>query len=144
MPDLTRRSALSGGAIALAGAVVGFVITRSSVDTDERGTSQANAYGAKASSGKAPLAAVADVPEGGGVIRGDVVLTRASGDDVRAFSAVCTHQGCTVDRVADGHIDCPCHGSVFDAATGAVVQGPASSPLPKIPVVVRKGEVYRS
>ncbi len=92
----------------------------------------------------AALAALADVPVGGGVIRGNLVLTRPSGSDLRAFSAICTHQGCKVDRVADGRIDCPCHGSVFDAATGAVVTGPATTPLGKIAVVVRNGEVYRA
>jgi Rieske Fe-S protein len=77
------------------------------------------------------------------VIVGDVVLTR-SGSQVKAFSAVCTHQGCQVNKVADGKIDCPCHGSVFDASTGAVVAGPAPSPLPPVAVEVRSGEVFSS
>jgi Rieske Fe-S protein len=145
MSELTRRSALRGSGVVVAGAVVGYGITRSTVDTGKRGNDQANAYGAEpASGGTAPIAAVADVPVGGGVIRGNLVLTRPAGNDVRAFSAICTHQGCKVDRVTDGHIECPCHGSVFDAATGAVVHGPASTALGKIPVVVRNGEVYRS
>jgi Rieske Fe-S protein len=145
MSELTRRSALRGGGVVAAGAVVGFGVTRATVHTGDRGNDQANAYGAEpASSGGGAVAALADVPVGGGVIRGDLVLTRPSGNDVRAFSAICTHQGCKVDRVADGRIDCPCHGSRFDAATGAVVQGPASIPLGKIAVVVRNGEVYRA
>ncbi|MCU1491186.1 MAG: Rieske (2Fe-2S) domain protein [Acidimicrobiaceae bacterium] len=51
----------------------------------------------------------------------------------RAFSAVCTHAGCTVefDKQNEAFV-CPCHGSVFSAATGAVMQGPAPSPLPAI------------
>jgi Rieske Fe-S protein len=68
-----------------------------------------------------------------------VVVTRDG--DIRAFSAVCTHQGCTVATVADGVISCPCHGSRFDAATGAVVGGPATRPLPVVPVEVRDGVV---
>jgi len=72
------------------------------------------------------------------------VLTRTVDGELHAFSAVCTHQGCTVDRVADGTIDCPCHGSRFDALTGAVTHGPATIPLPPVAVVVRDGQVYSS
>src|SRR5215218_2182976 len=51
-----------------------------------------------------------------------------------AYSAICTHQGCTV-AYKDGNLACPCHGSVFDPANGAsVVAGPAQRPLPEIPV----------
>jgi Rieske Fe-S protein len=86
------------------------------------------------------------VPVGGGLILDNpaIVLTRTSGNDVHAFSAVCTHQGCTVNKVAGGTIDCPCHGSRFDAATGAVVRGPAARPLPAVTVTVRGGNVYTS
>ena len=69
-----------------------------------------------------------------------VVLVR-SGDEVRAFSATCTHQGCTVDSVTDGVISCPCHGSTFDAGTGAVVTGPASRALDTVRVSVADGVV---
>lgn len=145
MTDLTRRSALRGGGVVVAGAAIGFGITRGTVDTGERGNDEANAYGAEPSAaGNSPIAALADVPVGGGVVRGNLVLTRPQGDDVHAFSAICTHQGCKVDRITDGRIECPCHGSVFDAATGAVVHGPASTALGTIAVVVRHGEVYRS
>ena len=72
------------------------------------------------------------------------MLTRSPSDVVHAFSAVCTHQGCTVSTVAGGTIDCPCHGSRFDATTGQVRAGPAIRPLPPIAVVVRSGNVYTS
>jgi Rieske Fe-S protein len=90
------------------------------------------------------LATVADIPEGGGIVLQDqsVVLTRETGDKVHGFSAVCTHQGCLVNQVSAGRITCPCHGSAFDAATGAVVAGPAPSPLPAVPVAVVNGSVY--
>ena len=61
---------------------------------------------------------------------------------MHAFSATCTHQGCTVGPVRDGRIVCPCHGSEFDARTGAVVRGPATRPLPQVRVVVRDGAVF--
>ena len=73
-----------------------------------------------------------------------MVLVRTSSDEVRAFSSICTHQGCPVTEIKDGTISCPCHGSRFDASTGKVVAGPATTPLPPIPVVVRAGEVYSS
>ena len=57
--------------------------------------------------------AAADVPEGGGTILADqeVVVTQPTKGVFKAFTAICTHQGCTVTKVADGAIVCPCHGS---------------------------------
>jgi cytochrome b6-f complex iron-sulfur subunit len=61
----------------------------------------------------------------------------ARGDRVVAFSAICTHEGCTVAWDAEDEvIACPCHGSRFDATDGAVVNGPARSPLPAVQVEV--------
>ena len=72
------------------------------------------------------------------------VLVHLDNGDFVAYSAVCTHQGCTV-AYQGGELACPCHGSVFDPADGAaVVTGPATSPLPKIPVKVQGGEVVRA
>jgi Rieske Fe-S protein len=90
------------------------------------------------------LAQVSQIPEGGGVVLDaqSVVLTRRTGDDVHAFSAICTHQGCLVSSVANGKITCPCHGSTFDATTGAVLGGPAAAPLAAVPVKVTNGTVY--
>ena len=81
------------------------------------------------------LAPVADIPDGGGVVltKTKIVLTR-TGSQVAAFSAVCTHEACLVNNVQNGLISCPCHGSTFDAATGAVRNGPATAPLPAVPV----------
>ncbi len=57
---------------------------------------------------------------------------------VYAYSRVCTHQGCTVEFVNQSSIfACPCHGAQFDPAQGgAVIQGPANQPLPKINIRV--------
>lgn len=63
------------------------------------------------------------------------ILARPTGTTAACFSAICTHQGCTVNP--DGsQLKCPCHGSVYNALTGAVVKGPAEAPLPSIPVKV--------
>jgi Rieske Fe-S protein len=144
---LTRTGLLRGALVTAFGAVAGYLTARtSSAAGGMRGTTAANAYGPPTGSATRLLIPLDQVPHGGGVIlsEDDIVLTRASSGDVHAFSAVCTHQGCTVDTVAAGSIDCPCHGSSFDADTGAVISGPASRPLPPIAVVVRDGQVFSS
>lgn len=74
----------------------------------------------------------------------DAVLVHLESGDFVAYSAVCTHQACTV-AYKEGQLACPCHGSVFDPANGAeVVNGPAQSPLEEIPVEVRGGEIFRA
>jgi cytochrome b6-f complex iron-sulfur subunit len=71
-------------------------------------------------------------------------LVHLDNGDFVAYSAICTHQGCTV-AYKDGNLACPCHGSVFDPANGAsVVAGPAQRPLPEIPVKVRGDEVVKA
>jgi Rieske Fe-S protein len=78
------------------------------------------------------------VPVGGGKILTDakVVVTQPTAGTYKAFTAVCTHQGCVVASVADGTISCACHGSAFSATDGSVKNGPASSPLAAVPVTV--------
>jgi len=146
---LTRRSVLNGTLAVAGGAVVGYLVTRRSDAVQASTAGGANGYGPDGDGGGSaaaePLAQLADVPDGGGIVLGDqhVVLVR-DGDRVHGLSATCTHQGCTVGPVADGRVTCPCHGSVFAAATGDVLTGPASSPLPAVPVEIRGGAVYLS
>jgi cytochrome b6-f complex iron-sulfur subunit len=72
------------------------------------------------------------------------VLVHLDSGDFVAYSAVCTHQACTV-TYRGGQLACPCHGSIFDPANGAaVVSGPARRPLPEVPVEVSGGEVLRA
>jgi rieske iron-sulfur protein len=64
-----------------------------------------------------------------------------------AYSAICTHLGCTVlPRLSEqGYIVCPCHASVFDPAADArVVSGPANRPLPALPIEVSSDGVVRA
>jgi len=91
----------------------------------------------------AKLAATADVPVGGGVILTDaqLVITQPKAGTFKAFSAICTHQGCTVSSVENGTINCPCHGSEFAIADGSVVAGPAPKPLPAQSIKVSGGSI---
>lgn len=94
--------------------------------------------------GGVDLVPLSDVPVGEAVSvdgpDGPLVVAQPAEGDVVAFSAVCTHQGCTVAPDGD-RLRCPCHGSVFDAATGDNLEGPATRPLPRIAVEVRDGQV---
>ena len=89
------------------------------------------------------LGAASDIPVGGGKIykAAKVVVTQPARGQYKAFSAVCTHVGCVMSEVADGTIDCPCHGGQFKITNGAVVAGPPPSPLPARPVKVVNGQV---
>jgi len=58
-------------------------------------------------------------------------------DGVVAFSAICTHQGCTVTYwlTAPQVLECPCHQSQYNPRDAAkVVGGPAPRPLPALPL----------
>lgn len=90
------------------------------------------------------LAATGDVPVGGGVIVGGVVITQPAEGDFRAFSSTCTHQGCTVSDVSDGTISCPCHGSRYSAEDGSVQNGPATQALPEVQITVDGDQIVRS
>ncbi len=72
---------------------------------------------------------------GSGIIVDDVVLTQPVAGDFKGFSNICTHTGCTLNEVADGTINCPCHGSKFNL-DGTVARGPASRPLDPAAIVV--------
>ncbi|WP_406098761.1 Rieske (2Fe-2S) protein [Streptomyces sp. NBC_01013] len=87
----------------------------------------------------AVLAKTTDIPEGGGKIFAEqgVVVTQPAAGEFKAFSSKCTHAGCAVSSVSDGTINCPCHGSMFDVATGAVTTGPATTPLPPAAITVQ-------
>jgi thiosulfate dehydrogenase [quinone] large subunit len=87
------------------------------------------------------------VPKGQGALYNDPadgsadILIRGADGSLAAFSAVCTHAGCTVGY-RGGEIVCPCHGGVFSATTGAVESGPPPQGLAKRTVLEQNGEIY--
>ena len=96
--------------------------------------------------GAAVLAKTSDVPVGGGKILTDkkIVITQPQSGSFHAFTAVCTHAGCTVGRVSSGTINCPCHGSRFNISNGSVVNGPAASPLAPINIKVQGTSIVQA
>ena len=101
------------------------------------GGSAAGTAGA-AGAGADAVAAVADVPVGGGIVLAaqDLVVTQPVAGTFKGFSATCTHQGCKVAEVKGGTINCPCHGSKFKVADGAVSKGPAKKALKSVDISV--------
>jgi Rieske Fe-S protein len=148
--DVERRTVLqAGGLIAVGGLVAACssggsdVAATSAAASAPAASAPAASNAASGTTGGTVLAQVTDVPVGGGVIIADpaVVITQPADGDIKAFSAICTHQGCLVGEVADNEIICPCHGSRFSATDGTVLQGPAQSPLEAAPVTVENGSV---
>ena len=157
--DTTRRGALAG--IGLAGLAAGLAACGGSSggSSDASGSSSGGASGSSSaasggssssssssggsSSGGTALASTSDIPVGGGKIftSEKVVVTQPTAGQFKGFSAICTHLGCTVDQVADGTIDCPCHGSKYSVKDGHVVHGPAPKPLPPKKLDVAGGKI---
>ena len=102
--QVSRRSVLRGVAVTTVAGVAGYAVAATSDAAGARAaTTAANGYGADEQT-RSRLAALADIPAGGGLILDDarVVLTRAEDGEVLAFSATCTHQGCTVSSIEQG------------------------------------------
>lgn len=141
---ISRKTAIVSGGVVLTAAAL------SACTTYGKTPSPAPAGGAPSEDAPAPrppgaaaLATTADVPVGSGLIVDDVVLTQPSAGVFKAFSTVCTHAGCTVSKIAEGTIDCPCHGSKFNL-DGTVAQGPASRPLEPKRIAVEGSSIVRA
>jgi nitrite reductase/ring-hydroxylating ferredoxin subunit len=71
------------------------------------------------------------------------IIINLPGRGLVAYSDVCTHLSCAVLYEGDGkHLRCPCHDGLFDAATGDVLAGPPTRPLPLIQLAVHNGIIY--
>ncbi|HWJ81047.1 MAG TPA: Rieske (2Fe-2S) protein [Nocardioides sp.] len=138
---VSRRQALAGAAAT----GIGVPLLAACAGSSGTGSGGTGGSGGAASAPKAgnALVATADVPVGGGVVLAQqgIVVTQPTQGDFKAFSAVCTHAGCTVSGVSGGEITCPCHGSQFSITDGSVDGGPAPSALPSVPVQVKGDQV---
>jgi len=129
MPTVSRRAAVGGLAAVAAG------VTLAACSRYDSNKSAAPASSVPAGS---ELAKTADIAVGSGVIVASkgVVITHPEAGTFKAFSAICTHQGCTVNNVSGDKIICPCHNSIFSASDGSVVSGPAPRPLTSVAITV--------
>ncbi|MBT2397766.1 Rieske (2Fe-2S) protein [Streptomyces sp. ISL-100] len=89
------------------------------------------------------LGSADEVPVGGAKLYREqrIIVSCPAKGEFKAFSAQCTHAGCVLDKIEKDEGNCPCHGSRFDVSTGEVLQGPATVPLPAIPVKVEGGKL---
>ena len=141
-----------GAALAACGGSNNSASSTPSQDSSSQASGSSSAAGSSAGSSSAPaggsgggavLAKTSEIPQGGGKVFPDkqVVVTQPTAGTYKAFTAVCTHQGCTVNQVQNGTIDCPCHGSKFHIADGSVADGPATQPLAPTKITVEGGSV---
>ncbi|MGO4257723.1 ubiquinol-cytochrome c reductase iron-sulfur subunit [Marmoricola sp. RAF53] len=137
--EATRRNVLYGAAAAGL-AVPILAACGSSSGGDATGSTDPGATGDGSSSapGGASGIKTSDIPVGGGTIYPNekIVVTQPTKGEFKAFSAVCTHQGCLVAEVKDKTIDCNCHFSKYSIEDGSVEDGPAPKPLPEKTVTV--------
>jgi Rieske Fe-S protein len=149
-----RRQVIAAAAgLAAAGAVAGCGSTATpaavpgSAPTPEPApaTDVTAAPATAAGSAGTELGPASGVPVGGGTVYEtlEVVVTQPVAGRFEGLSAVCTHTGCIVDKVADGLIECPCHGSRYHL-DGTVANGPAPRALTPRPVSVVDGSIVLS
>ena len=148
LPDQTTRRAVLGGVAAVgAGALLAACGGDEPTDSVGGGAASTSGGDGGADSPEGGLLATTDeVPVGGGTVfqKEKVVVTQPTEGDFKAFTAVCTHQGCTVGSVEGDTIQCNCHGSQYDSADGKVRKGPATKALAPKKVTVEGNEIVVS
>jgi Rieske Fe-S protein len=139
----SRRALLAGAGVTCAAMLTGCTTH----DGNNGGVTPATSGTATSAGGSAAtaLAATSQVPDGGGKIidAKRIVITQPQSGSFKAFSAICTHEGCFVNSVSNGTINCPCHGSKFSITDGSVVHGPATRPLPPIAINVEGTSIFQ-
>ena len=146
-PEVTRRVVLRGAGISTVALPLLAACGNGPETADTPATSAAGSpETSSGGGGPSALASTSDVPVGGGEILDEeqIVLTQPAKGDFKAFTAVCTHQQCTVNSISDGIIHCPCHGSQYSIKDGSVVGGPAPAPLAAIDITVDGDKITRA
>ncbi|MEV0595257.1 Rieske (2Fe-2S) protein [Nonomuraea cavernae] len=134
----SRRAVIAGvgaGGLALA-------LTACGADTDTPSNAAATGPAEPGAAGGA-LGRTTDIPVGGGTVFKDrkIVVTQPTAGDFKAYTAICTHQGCTVASVANGLIECPCHGGKYKIEDGSVAGGPPKGPLAETAIKVEGDQI---
>jgi len=139
------RRALVGGVVGL-GVGVPLVAACGSDEPSDGGSSSGgtstenNDSGGNGGSSAAAgaIGKTSEIPVGGAKIYSaeKVMVSQPSQGKFRAFSSVCTHEGCAITKLEGEEIECGCHNSRFKVADGAVTQGPANKPLSEMKVTV--------
>ena len=149
MTAINRRRALTGSAAIAVGVPVLVACgsdeepqatdpSSTSPSPSDESPSSPSGDGTETPSGAAALASASAVPVGGCFVNADakVVVTQPTEGDFKAFSAVCTHQGCLVESSSEGEIPCPCHASRFSLDDGSPLSGPATAALAPVEITV--------
>ena len=156
MTAINRRRALTGSAAIAVGVPVLAACgsddpsaadpATSSPSPSDESPSEPSSDGTSTPSGGEALASASDVPVGGCLVvtGAKVVVTQPTAGDFKAFSAVCTHQGCLVETSSDGEIPCPCHASRFSLEDGSPTSGPATAPLAPVEITVDGDSITRA
>ena len=147
--DPNRRTVLRGAAVLGAGLPLLAACTGADPGSGGSGSSSSGGSAGSGSSGSGgsgsggsggTTIAKTDVPVGGGKIltQDQVVVVQPTKGEFKAYSAICTHQGCTVGEISGGQIICPCHGSHFSIKTGANTAGPLGGPAGSVQPLAKK------
>ncbi|WP_299518345.1 Rieske (2Fe-2S) protein [uncultured Serinicoccus sp.] len=135
-----RRLLAAGGGLAVVGSLA-------ACGGGQEDASAGSGTGGSDTAGAGTRVPLADVPVGGSryLEDADVVVAQPTEGEVVAYDATCPHQGCMVSTTGqDGTLVCPCHGSAFALADGAVVQGPATEGLATLTATVDGADVVIS
>jgi Rieske Fe-S protein len=148
-PEVSRRTVLGvtvAGAAGLLVACGGSSSPDTASGSSDTSSDSPSSDSTSSSADEGGLVEKSKVPVGEGVILAGpkIVVTQPTAGNFKAFTAVCTHMGCTVGSIKGGTITCPCHGSQYSIKDGSVTGGPAPKPLAEIKIKVAGDEIVKA